>query len=209
VSRRSQARRRALLAAHGRCPRCSAAREATQRYCLECGLALPALDGRLATLRAAWIRRLGWYPGDFVWVTLAAGLIAAAAAAASIAVESSRAGGARRTVVAPVPVAVTPAPVAEPDGRTRWPPGQTGWTVVIQSLPASAGVRPASHLAAAAAAAGLPEVGVLASSRYPSLLPGYDVVFSGVYLSEAQAAGALRTVLTRGYAGAYTAEIAS
>ena len=209
MSRRAQARRRALLAAHGRCPRCSAARGAGQRYCLECGLALPALDGRLASLRGAWIRRLGWYPGDFVWATLAAGLIAAAAGAASIAVQSSRAGRGPETVVAPVPTTVAPTPTAEPDGRTQWPPGQSGWTVVIESLPAAGGIRPARSLAAAAAAAGLPQVGVLASGRYPSLLPGYDVVFSGVYPTLIEAAAALRTVLTRGYAGAYTAEIAS
>jgi hypothetical protein len=200
-------RREALLAAHGRCPRCSAARERSQRYCLECGLPLPALEGRLARLRNGWIRRLGWYPGDFVWLALVAALLAAAAAGAAIAYDSSHPRG-TRTVVAPAPAVMPPLPVAEPNGRTRWPPGQTGWTVVLRSLPSGSGGVQASSLAAAAAAAGLPEVGVLDSSGYPSLLPGYKVVFSGVYGGPAEASAALRSVEVRGYAGAYTAEVA-
>jgi hypothetical protein len=38
---------------------------------------------------------------------------------------------------------------------------------------------------------GLSQVGVLDSSRYASLHPGYWIVFSGVYSSEAEATSAL------------------
>ena len=41
-----------------------------QDYCVDCGLRLPAVDGRVASLRRGWMRRLGWYPGDWIWVGL-------------------------------------------------------------------------------------------------------------------------------------------
>ena len=52
-------------------------------------------------------------------------------------------------------------------------------------------MRAALARARAARKKGLPQVGVLDSSRYASLHPGYWVVFSGVYTSEAEATSAL------------------
>src|SRR5207237_6452275 len=81
---RMSRRREAIAAVEGRCPRCGAPRERTQEYCVECGLRLPILRGAISALRRGWVRRLGWYPGDWVWVSLLTLLVAAAGAAGAI-----------------------------------------------------------------------------------------------------------------------------
>ena len=58
-----------------------------------------------------------------------------------------------------------------------------------------------------AARSGLPQVGLLDSSNYSSLHPGYYVVFSGVYGATTDADTALETVLARGFAGAYVLRV--
>jgi hypothetical protein len=78
------------------------------------------------------------------------------------------------TTVAPPPTTTAPAP----GGLTRWP-NHDGYTVVLQSLPSSAPTS-AEATARRALAAGLRDVGVLDSSAYSSLHPGYLVVFAGV-----------------------------
>jgi len=60
-----------------------------------------------------------------------------------------------------------------------------------------------------AANAGLPEVGVLDSSKFASLHPGYAVVFSGVYSSRADAEAALTSVRASGFGGGYVREISA
>ena len=103
----------ALEAVERRCPRCGAAREPRQEYCAECGLRLPSLRGPIPALRRGWIRRLGWYPGDWVWVSLLMLVVAAAGAAVAIAVGGKSSSPAGTTAVAPVPpvVATTTAPL--------------------------------------------------------------------------------------------------
>ena len=56
--------------------------------------------------------------------------------------------------------------------------------------------------------AGVPQVGILVSSLYASLHPGYTVVFSGVYATGAAASAALANVHARGFPGAYQARVA-
>src|SRR5581483_6007097 len=75
------------------CPRCGAERAPEQRYCVDCGDALPPATARVAALRRRWLRRFAWYPGDWVWLALAALLVAAAGAAAAVAVAHHRRGG--------------------------------------------------------------------------------------------------------------------
>ena len=91
--------------------------------------------------------------------------------------------------------------------RTPWPQGLDGWTVVLGSLPADRGRTQPLRVAARAAKAGLPQVGVLDSSTYASLHPGYYVVFSGVYGIPSDADTALATVRARGFAGAYVLRV--
>src|SRR6266568_2615061 len=64
-----------------RCPRCGTPYSPSQEYCLECGAKLPTRSGVVALLGSAWRKRLGWYPGDWIWPSLLALMVAAAAGA--------------------------------------------------------------------------------------------------------------------------------
>jgi hypothetical protein len=78
-----------------------------------------------------------------------------------------------------------------PSGVVEWPSGEDGWTIALASLPQSRGRAPALKRATELRRKGLESVGVLDASRYASLHPGYWIVFSGVYASEAEATSAL------------------
>jgi len=230
-------RERAIAAADGTCPRCGAARASDQRYCLECGFALPVLDGTLPRLRRRWLRRFGWYPGDWVWLALPTFLVAVRGAAAAIAItehESSSSAAVFTAPTAPVTVAeptVVPAtttaakgdtstlPTApEPktgtatsgsrNGRLHWPATENGWTIVLVSYPKTNGRPAALETASKGAKAGLRQVGILDSGRYASLQPGYFVVFSGIYASKADADAGVGTARGAGFGGAYSRQIA-
>jgi hypothetical protein len=212
------------------CPRCGTPHDAHQEYCLECGLRLPSEQhGVVASLGGAWRRRLRWYPGDWIWATL--GLLAVAAIGAATAVAASRDNSsASKTLIGtttpgvttrqavrttPVPAETQPpaaqtvpsatAPTPRPAPRRQrtlrvWPAGERGWTIVLRSETA----RPiALREARRAIAAGLRDVGVIDSADYSSLHPGYFVVFSGVYTSQADAEEALETATSGGYERAY------
>jgi hypothetical protein len=219
------------------CPRCGAAREPEQEFCLECGLKLPTTTGTLARVRRGWVKRIGWYPGDWVWTTLLALLVAAlGATVAIVSTTDAKSSNTGSTFAAPLPtVPVTspsPAPLptvntstlptapeptstsAKPTpkppaaGRTPWPAGRTGWTVVLESLPATtSGQKSAQQRAARAAQGGLPEVGILVSSRYSTLHPGYFVIFSGIYDSRSEAESTLRAAAGAGFSAAYVRQI--
>jgi hypothetical protein len=103
--------------------------------------------------------------------------------------------------------ATTTRPPAQPNGRTVWPASLDGWTIVLGSYPVTAGKATPLANADRAARNGLPDVGVLDSSSYASLHPGYYVVFTGEYDSEAQAQTALRVADASGFAGAYPRQI--
>ena len=78
-----------------------------------------------------------------------------------------------------------------PSGVAEWPTDEVGWTIALAAIPQTAGRADAVARARTARRRGLPQVGVLDSSRYASLHPGYWIVFSGVYSSEAEATSAL------------------
>jgi hypothetical protein len=92
---------------------------------------------------------------------------------------------------ATAPQATTGDEVNGPSGVTEWPSGEDGWTIALVSLPQTGGRAPALARAKAARRKHLDAVGVLDSSRYASLHPGYWIVFSGIYASEAEATSAL------------------
>ena len=227
----------APVAAAGACPRCGTPYEQYQEYCLECGLRLPLTSGVIGRLHAVWTRRLPWYPGDWIWPVLFGLLVAALGAAVAIryagddeAVKRSVATTAvgvtletspALTETAPVPTepapvtttppAATTAPVVPevpPPGALReWPAGQNGYTVVLASLPASGGRGPAAKKAREASRAGLADVGVIDSGDFSSLHPGYYVIFSGVYGSNAEAQTALEGAKAAGFPQAYPRQI--
>jgi hypothetical protein len=103
----------------------------------------------------------------------------------------------------------TPKPKPKPSsGLAQWPAGRNGFTVVIESLPAGGGGgAEALRKARQAAAAGLPQVGVLDSGRFSSLHPGYAVVFSGIYASSSQAQAAAQAAAAKGFLSAYARQI--
>ncbi len=217
----------AIAAADGSCPRCGSARGEDDRYCLDCGFALPRVTGRLAGLRRAWLRRVGWYPGDWVWGALLLLLVALAGAAAAIVVSGRRETRSIAVFSAPATVAVAaPTPVVstssssstrtstlpvppEPgtNGRLTWPRDENGWTVVLVSYPKVSG-RAQALDTATKAAKGLRQVGILDSSGFASLQPGYLVVFTGVFASKAAADAAVPTARQAGFGGAYSRQIA-
>jgi len=74
-----------------------------------------------------------------------------------------------------------------PDGGDDWPE-RDGWTVIIASLPVEdqGSKAAAKELKQKLLDQGI-EAGVLLSSSYSSLNPGYWAVFSGVFDTESQA----------------------
>lgn len=75
-----------------------------------------------------------------------------------------------------------------------------GFTVALASDTAHADAVAAS---ARARAAGIPSVGIVQSSRYRSLTPGYWFVFSGVYTSAAVARTHVGQAIRAGFSDAY------
>jgi hypothetical protein len=117
--------------------------------------------------------------------------VAVAGAVAAIAASGGN-GGAEKLLTATGGFATTPSSGLE--GGTNgsgkiveWPTGQDGWTIALLSLPQTSGKKIAILRAQRAVRQGLGSVGILDSSRYASLHPGYWVVFSGVYTTEAEA----------------------
>jgi hypothetical protein len=115
------------------------------------------------------------------------------------------------TTSGPPPTPSTPPPArSKPSaagGLTVWPANQAGYTIVIESVPTSAGRSLAVARARSARRAGLPEVGVLNSSGYSSLHPGYWVVFSGIYSTPGQAEQARQAAAGKGFTAAYSRQI--
>ena len=74
----------------------------------------------------------------------------------------------------------------------QWPAARARWTNILVSVPKVEGRDAAVARAEQARRKGLRRVGVLDSSRYASLHPGYWMVFAGVYPSEPEAASRLR-----------------
>ena len=78
---------------------------------------------------------------------------------------------------------------------------------MLDSLPAPTGRAQAYAEARRAIRSGLKRVGVLSSSQYSSLHPGYLVVFSGIYSNEVAAQSAILNAHQHGYGAAYARRI--
>jgi hypothetical protein len=116
-----------------------------------------------------------------------------AVAGGALAVYLTRDPSAPSDVVTMTGGSITVAAPAETPRKAlaTWPAGDDGWTIVIVSVPKVQGRQDAVDVASAARARGLQRVGVLDSSLYASLHPGYWIVFSDRYPSEAEATSAL------------------
>src|SRR2546421_86210 len=105
------------------------------------------------------------------------------------------------TTTAPTTTSQTPA------GLIRWP-DHNGWTIVLQSDPKNQGRTKPNSAAQRALDAGLQQVGILDSTNYSSLNPGYYVVFTGVYGSQSEASSQLNKARSAGFPLAYTRYVA-
>lgn len=170
------------------CPRCGEHIGLGQEFCLECGARIPGPQ----------VRDPGRDPGrGWVRRTLV-GLAAAVAGAAVAIAATSRTNGEDQLLTATGGFATTPATGTDsgPTGGSRaglvdWPATQEGWTIAVATLPQAGGKKPATARAREAGRSGLETVGILDTSRYASLHPGYWLVFAGVYSSEAEATSSL------------------
>jgi hypothetical protein len=79
---------------------------------------------------------------------------------------------------------------------------------VLKSTPVSEGRGPAESAAQQAINRGLPEVGILNSSSYSTLNPGFYVTFTGVYDTQNEAENALPRARQSGFPTAYVREVA-
>jgi zinc-ribbon domain len=78
----------------------------------------------------------------------------------------------------------TPAPAPSDTGSEGWPPGKSAFTVVLASMTTKA---EAEDKLTKAKAAGISTAAILQSDDFPTLNPGYWVVFDGQYDSVDQA----------------------
>jgi hypothetical protein len=221
----------------GLCPNCGAPHDAYQEYCLECGRRLPGLymGGRYTEVwrrdSPVWL----WAAlAALLLVALVAGAVVALAAsnddknsgpATSIPVVSTTPQTTNTVGVVTQPPTITINPptttlstttfgtttfgtTTTNTGNTTWPAGKDGFTVILKSVPTSNGRSQADAAANKARTNGLTQVGVLNSSDYSSLNPGYYVTFTGIYDTNAQAQAALPNARSRGFPTAYAREIA-
>ena len=93
--------------------------------------------------------------------------------------------------------------------NVTWPMSKDGFTVVLKSVPTSNGRSQAEAAADKARTNGLPQVGILNSSDFSSLNPGYYVTFTGIYDTESQANAALPNARSKGFPTAYVREVSN
>lgn len=203
-----------------RCPNCGADAAQGQLMCLECGQRL-ALDYRRPT---SW-KLAGAIIG--VVLLLAGGALALALAEVTNDADSqSRAPAATQAVttgqpeVAPAatgtaPVESSPAPSvtettppeplpgdaapADAGGPATWPAGESAYTVIL----ASAGSRQEAEAKRQEAQDAGISAGILESGDFPSLRPGYWVVFDGQFDTVEQATGRAEEDRGKGFSDAY------
>ena len=189
------------------CPRCGARADRGQLMCLECG----------SRLALGYKRPPAWrVPAAVVAVVLLIAVIGLAVALASGTDNANKTTAAAPAQPAPAqsapadtpptasqptpaPTASTPTPApaagttsgtstptpapAAP-GPSGWPPGKSGFTVILASMPTKAA---ADGELSKAKAAGITSATILHSDDFPTLNPGYWVVFDGQYDSVDQA----------------------
>jgi hypothetical protein len=208
------------------CPSCGAHADVGQLMCLECGSRL-ALDYQRPPswrLPAAIVGIVVLLAGAAVAFALAQVTDNAGKTAAQAPVQptATGAGGAQPapgdtqaptasapspppTSTAPAdvapsettPSAATPPPAAAADG---WPAGKEAFTAVLASMPTRAA---AEAKLKTARDAGIASAAILHSDDFPSLNPGYWVVFDGQFDSVSQATSQAEQDRGKGFADAY------
>ena len=215
------------------CPDCGVVVESLQEYCLVCGVRLSETGS--AGLAERWRHSLPLADKDWGWPVLIALSIAILASVFAIlavqgdkpttlsflgpSVQQTTAAATTDTTATSATTGAstkttgggktTTSPIRTGGGLIAWP-GPSAYTVVLASLPVSGGKASARQKALDALHSGLgPDVGVLASSDYSSLHPGYYVVFSGVYESQSEAQNHLSAARRAGFNTPYAKRVAS
>jgi cell division septation protein DedD len=195
------------------CPNCGAPADPGQLMCLECGSRLALGYQRTPSWRlpAAVIGVVVLLAGIGLAIALAAatgGSTTTVTAASTPTQPATTAPQSAPADSAPTASQPTPAPpaaattaTAAPAGSgtggsstatptpatsasSGWPPGKSGFTVILASLPSKAA---ADAKLNDAKAAGISGAAVLHSDDFPTLRPGYWVVFDGQYDAVGQA----------------------
>ena len=190
-----------------RCPACLSPVRGDQRYCLECGERLlvdeipPPPDGGSAfSNRSTTLLAL-----------VAVVLIVVGVGLAWVALREPTAGEdtTDTAITAPTDTVMTDTGLTDTGtSASGWPAGQTGWAVILASKSQSTFQESDAQLVAdEAATAGVSMTGVLDSSLFPSLNPGYWAVFSGPYATREEADAAALTIQGQGYPDAYPREV--
>ena len=189
---RAAERETAIAAADETCPRCGARRDEDQRYCLDCGLQLPEVTGRLAVAPPALDP-----PVRLVSRRLDLGLAADpdrrrwrarrrrsrltangrerqradAGGRRTVTLATPGSGPRRRQASTPRPCPGRPSPrhrraAEQPswNGRFAWPSNENGWTIVLVSYPKTTGAASA-HAKAAPGREGRPRRRPACSTR--------------------------------------------
>lgn len=215
-----------------RCPACLSPVRADQRYCLECGERLgvdeiPPPPGGGSALAER---------GSAALVIAAIVLVVVGVGLSWVALREPADDGAQTTATDTVPTQTQPTDTVPTDtvptdtvptdtvptdtmptdtmptdtgsATGDWPAGLSAWAVIIASKDqAQFAESDARAIADEAAAAGVLQTGVLDSSAYPSLNPGYWAVYSGPYETQAEAEQAAANIRTQGYPEAYAREV--
>lgn len=217
-----------------RCPACLSPIRSDQRYCLECGERLSvdeippppgggsAFSDRRTSLLVIAAVALVIAGAGLSWVALRdRGTSSDQVAVVTTGEEStaSATGTDQTTDTTATDPAVTDTGLTDTGmtdtGMTdtgasagSWPAGQSGFAVILASKDAAAFTEAdARSIADQATTAGVELVGVLDSSSYPSLNPGYWAVFSGPYTTLDEAKAAVTTIQPLGYPEAYAREV--
>lgn len=110
------------------------------------------------------------------------------------------------TTTPPIVTATTPSSLPGAQTLTPWTLAD-GYTVVLASVARASGRPTAVQIAKHALTQGLPQVGLIDTQGYTGLAPGFFVVFSGIYSSEADASALLAQAKAAGFSAAYARHV--
>jgi len=209
-----------------RCPACLSPVRSDQRYCLECGERLQvdeippppgggsALAERGSSLLIIAAIVLVTVGVALSWVALrepaeeATDTATAPITATDVVPTETIATDTIFTDTAITDTGMTDTGV-DPGGQGDWPADLAAWAVIISSKEVDRfSEADARQIADDAAAAGVPQTGVLESSAFATLNPGYWAIYSGPYTTKSEAEAAAINIRVQGYPEAYAREVA-
>ncbi len=206
-----------------RCPACLSPMRSDQRYCLECGerlavdeippppgggsafanrstslLAIAAVALIVIGVGLGWVALRDPNLGDTPDATVTDTVITDTVITDTIITD---------TIITDTIITNTVITDTSASGAT-WPVGASGYAVILASKDSATFTEAdAQIIAGDATAAGVPMVGVLDSSQFSTLNPGYWAVFSGPYTTLDLAVTAAATIQDQGYPEAYARHV--